>query len=91
MRRFRKLLVELETSVWKVRLPLPAWHHFSGTIEPSEVGRFNYKKWPVVEIPCLWGGYDQTNWFFCDVKLPPIRREEKIFLHVQSTESLLFI
>jgi alpha-mannosidase len=91
MRRFNKLLIELETALWKARMPLSTWYHYSGEIEPQEVGRFSYKKLPTVETPCLWGGYDQTGWFFCDVKLLQAWRNEKIYLYVQSTESLLFV
>jgi len=91
MRRFTKLLIELETALWKARMPLTTWHHYAGEIEPADVARFNIKKWPTIETPFLWGGYDQTGWFFCDVKLPQIWRSEKIYLYAQSTESLLYI
>jgi hypothetical protein len=30
MRRFTKLLIELETALWKARMPLTTWHHYAG-------------------------------------------------------------
>jgi alpha-mannosidase len=91
MRRFKKLLIELETTLWKARMPLSTWHYHTGELEPREIGRLAFKKLPTVDIPCLWGGYDQTGWFFCDIKLPQTWRDEKVFLYVQSSESLLYV
>ena len=91
MARFKKFLIELEIALWKARMPLSSWYYHQGEIDPQEVGRFNYKKCRQIETPYLWGGYDQTGWFFCDVKLPASWREEKVFFHIQGVESLLYI
>lgn len=92
MTNLNKFLHELElVALWKKRIPLNPWYFVEGQIEPADIADFNYEKLPLKQVPCLWGGYDRTGWFFHNLKISDELAGEKIYLYIETSESLLFV
>ncbi|MGQ9561714.1 MAG: alpha-mannosidase [Candidatus Oleimicrobiaceae bacterium] len=91
MERIVRFVIELEQHLWAATLALGRWRILEGELSPDRVAAVAKEPLPEVELPALWGGYDQTAWFFAEAMVPQEWRGRPVYLFVDVDESLLFV